>query len=89
VSLLVVFFFNPLPKKCWLQPERWKALKKNTDKYKTSILEDERHEYSQIAFFLSFFLSLVGHFIGSHSGFSFPSIQQSNINLVFSVSPPS
>ena len=38
---------------------------------------------------LSLFLSLVGHFIGSGSGFSFPSIQQSNINLVFSVSPPS
>lgn len=59
----------------------------NTDKYKTSILEVGRHKYSQAAFLFLFFFFLVGSFIGSGAGFSFHYVQQSNINLVFSVSP--
>lgn len=53
------FFFNPLPKKCWLQPERWKAFKK---KVLTTIRQvfwkRKGMNTVRLPFFLSFFLWL-------------------------------
>lgn len=52
-----MFFLIPTQRSVGYNQKDGRHLKKITGKYKTSILEDERYEYSQTAFF-SFFLWL-------------------------------
>lgn len=77
-------FFNPLSKACHLHPVRQKA-------FRFEMLTNVRQIFWKTEGVntarLPFFVGGGGCFIGS--GFSFHSTQQSNVNLVFSVSPPS